>query len=76
MAGIKEGDRVLDVACCYGEPSLTAARKVGPDGTVIGTDISGEMIAFGRECLRKTMKRNVARGNDAQSLHVPLRLQR
>ena len=31
VAGIKEGDRVLDVACGYGEPSLTVARKVGPD---------------------------------------------
>jgi SAM-dependent methyltransferase len=49
MAGIKEGDRVLDVACGYGEPSLTAARKVGPDGAVIATDISAEMLEFGRQ---------------------------
>src|SRR5262245_11245763 len=49
MAGIKEGDRGLDVACGYGEPSLTAARRVGPDGSVIATDISAEMLAFGRE---------------------------
>jgi SAM-dependent methyltransferase len=49
MAGVNEGDRVLDVACGYGEPSLTAARKVGPEGTVVGTDISAEMISFGRQ---------------------------
>jgi SAM-dependent methyltransferase len=49
MAGIKEGDRVLDVACGYGEPSLTAARKVGPDGAVIATDIAAEMLEFGRQ---------------------------
>ena len=49
MAGIKEGDRVLDVACGYGEPSLTAARKVGSDGTVVATDISAEMLEFGRQ---------------------------
>jgi enediyne biosynthesis protein CalE5 len=48
-AGIKEGDRVLDVACGYGEPSLTAARKVGPDGSVVATDISAEMLNFGRQ---------------------------
>jgi SAM-dependent methyltransferase len=48
-AGIKEGDRVLDVACGYGEPSLTAARKVGPDGAVIATDIAAEMLEFGRQ---------------------------
>ena len=49
MAGIKEGDRVLDVAAGYGEPSLTAARKVGPEGSVIATDISAEMLDFGRQ---------------------------
>jgi SAM-dependent methyltransferase len=49
MAGIKERDRVLDVACGYGEPSLTAARKVGPDGAVIATDIAAEMLEFGRQ---------------------------
>jgi SAM-dependent methyltransferase len=48
-AGIKEGDRVLDVACGYGEPSLTAARKVGPEGSVVATDISAEMLNFGRQ---------------------------
>src|SRR6476659_2305425 len=41
-AGIKDGDRVLDIACGYGEPSLTAARKVGPEGAVIATDIAAE----------------------------------
>jgi SAM-dependent methyltransferase len=49
MAGVKEGDRVLDVAAGYGEPSLTAARKVGPEGSVVATDISAEMLGFGRE---------------------------
>jgi enediyne biosynthesis protein CalE5 len=49
MAGIKEGDRVLDVAAGYGEPSLTAARKVGPEGSVVATDISAEMLGFGRQ---------------------------
>ncbi|HEY6652808.1 MAG TPA: methyltransferase domain-containing protein [Solirubrobacterales bacterium] len=47
MAGIKEGDRVLDVAAGYGEPSLTAARRVGPEGSVVATDISAEMLEFG-----------------------------
>lgn len=33
----------------YGEHSLTAARTAGPEGGVVATDISAEMIAFGRE---------------------------
>jgi SAM-dependent methyltransferase len=49
LAGIEPGSRVLDVAAGYGEPSLTAARAAGPEGSVVATDISPEMIAFGRE---------------------------
>lgn len=49
LAGIEPGGRVLDVAAGYGEPSLTAARRVGPEGRVVATDIAAEMIAFGRE---------------------------
>ena len=48
-AGVKEGDRVLDVACGYGEPSLTAARRAGPEGSVVATDIAPQMLAHGRE---------------------------
>jgi SAM-dependent methyltransferase len=49
LAGVKAGSRVLDVAAGYGEPTLTAARKAGPDGNVVATDISAEMLAYGRQ---------------------------
>jgi enediyne biosynthesis protein CalE5 len=49
LAGVEPGSRVLDVACGYGEPSLTAAKKAGADGSVVATDISAEMLAYGRE---------------------------
>jgi ubiquinone/menaquinone biosynthesis C-methylase UbiE len=49
LAGIRAGDRVLDVAAGYGEPSLTAAKVVGPEGSVVATDISAGMLSFGRE---------------------------
>ena len=49
LAGVESGSHVLDVAAGYGEPSLTAARKAGPDGRVVSTDIAAEMLAFGRE---------------------------
>ena len=48
LAGVERDSRVLDVAAGYGEPSLTAARRAA-DGQVVATDISAEMIAFGRE---------------------------
>jgi ubiquinone/menaquinone biosynthesis C-methylase UbiE len=49
LARIGPSDVVLDVAGGYGEPSLAAARMVGPRGRVVCTDISPEMLAFGRE---------------------------
>lgn len=49
MAGVEPGSRVLDVAAGYGQPSLTAARVAGADGQVVATDISAEMLAYGRE---------------------------
>jgi SAM-dependent methyltransferase len=49
LAGVRAGCRVLDIAAGHGEPALTAARKAGPEGHVVATDISAEMLAFGRE---------------------------
>jgi enediyne biosynthesis protein CalE5 len=49
MAGIKPGNHVLDVAAGSGEPALTAARVVGSDGRIVATDISPEMLSYGRE---------------------------
>ncbi len=49
LAGVQSGSRVLDVAAGNGEPALTAARKAGPEGRVVATDISTEMLTFGRE---------------------------
>jgi enediyne biosynthesis protein CalE5 len=49
LAGVEPGSRVLDVAAGYGEPSLTAARIAASEGHVVATDISAEMLAYGRE---------------------------
>jgi enediyne biosynthesis protein CalE5 len=40
---------LLDVATGYGEPALTAARVVGPNGRVVATDIAPDLLGFGRE---------------------------
>lgn len=40
---------MLDVAAGYGEPSLTAAERAGPEGRVVAADISAEMLAYGEE---------------------------
>jgi len=47
-AGIAPGNSVLDVATGPGEPALTIAEVVGPEGTVVGTDVAREMIEAAR----------------------------
>ena len=47
-AGIAEGQSVLDVATGPGDPALTLAPIVGPDGLVIGIDPVPAMIAAAR----------------------------
>jgi SAM-dependent methyltransferase len=72
LAGIEEGNRVLDVAAGYGEPSLTAARRVGPGGSVIATDISAEMLNFGRQRAAANGVENIEfMQSDASSLDFP-----
>ena len=44
FADIPAGARVLDIGCGAGLDSLIAARKVGPDGCVIGIDFSDTML--------------------------------
>ena len=48
LAELQPGAVVLDVGGGYGEPSLSAARVVGPGGRVVCTDISPEMLAVAR----------------------------
>jgi ubiquinone/menaquinone biosynthesis C-methylase UbiE len=44
MAGIRPGMRVLDLACGAGSQSIQAAKRVGPNGTVVAADISPTML--------------------------------
>ena len=72
LAGVRAGSRVLDVAAGYGEPSLTAARKAGPEGKVVSSDISAEMLAYGRERAAAAGLQNIEFVEaDASSLSFP-----
>ena len=51
VSGVKSGDKVLDVACGSGDLSKLFARKVGPTGEVVLTDINASMLAVGRNRL-------------------------
>ena len=49
IAGLKPGERVLDVASGSGDLASAFARRVGADGEVWLTDINGAMLARGRD---------------------------
>jgi SAM-dependent methyltransferase len=42
--GLESGFRVLDLAAGTGDTSILAARRVGPDGSVLAVDISASML--------------------------------
>jgi len=47
-AGLRPGERVLDVACGTGVVSQLAADRVGPSGVVAGLDVNPGMLAVAR----------------------------
>jgi len=51
LAGVRTGERVLDVASGSGDLAGAFARRVGPGGQVWLTDINGAMLARGRDRL-------------------------
>jgi ubiquinone/menaquinone biosynthesis C-methylase UbiE len=53
MAKLKPGDHVLDLAAGAGEPSISAARIVGPSGHVLATDISSNILEFAAQTARE-----------------------
>jgi len=48
-AHIQPGQRVLDVACGTGVLARAVARRVGPEGEVVGLDINAGMLAVARQ---------------------------
>lgn len=47
-AGVKAGQRVLDVACGTGVLAMAAAERVGDGGKVVGLDPNGDMLGVAR----------------------------
>jgi demethylmenaquinone methyltransferase/2-methoxy-6-polyprenyl-1,4-benzoquinol methylase len=51
LSGIRAGDKVLDIAGGTGDMARAFARKAGPSGTVVLTDINETMLRTGRDRL-------------------------
>ncbi len=59
MAGVGPGSRVLDVAAGAGGQTFRAARRVGPTGYVLATDISPNILEFAAETAQKEGLTNI-----------------
>jgi demethylmenaquinone methyltransferase / 2-methoxy-6-polyprenyl-1,4-benzoquinol methylase len=69
-AEVSAGDSVLDVCCGTGDLSFELAKRVSPDGRVIGCDFSEPMLDLARE---KAVDREAAsvRFEWADALNLP-----
>src|SRR5688572_19385767 len=66
------GSKVLDVATGRGALLFPAARRVGPNGNVVGVDLSAEMVRTTQAEIERQGWTNVlARRMDAENLEFP-----
>jgi SAM-dependent methyltransferase len=71
-ARVGPGDRVLDVACGSGASALPAAEQVGPNGRVLGVDVSERLLALARAKAEQAGLDNVEfRLGDMRDLELP-----
>src|SRR5262249_24391864 len=71
MAGVSDGARVLNVAAGAGGQTVAAARRAGPIGAVLATDISPAILAFAESEAQRAGLTNVAvREMDGEGLQV------
>ena len=72
MVEVREGLRVLDIACGGGEPSLSLAKAVGPSGNVVATDIVPGMLETVQGLARNENLCNIQyRIADAEAIPFP-----
>jgi SAM-dependent methyltransferase len=59
QARVGPGSRVLDVAAGAGDQTIVAARRAGPTGRVLATDISPTILRYAQAAARKAGLSNV-----------------
>ena len=71
QARIGPGARVLDLAAGAGGQTIAAARRVGPSGSVLATDISPAILAYAADAARAAGLANVeVREMDGEELDL------
>ena len=59
LGSLEAGERVLDLGCGAGTDTLVAAHMVGPEGRVVGIDMTPEMLAKARAAAAELGATNV-----------------
>lgn len=59
LAGVSPGQRILDIAAGAGEQTISAAKKVGPSGYVLATDLSPNILKFAKEMAKRENLQNI-----------------
>ncbi len=67
-ADIRDGERVLDLACGTGIVARNAASRVGEEGTVVGVDLNDGMLAVAEATAESVQPRIEWRQGDATDL--------
>src|SRR5689334_16316252 len=57
---VKEGDRVLDVGCGFGDTAIKLAQRVGPKGNVVGLDCCETFLEYGRKDAARLGLQNIS----------------
>jgi ubiquinone/menaquinone biosynthesis C-methylase UbiE len=71
LAGVGAGQRVLDIGAGTGDQTILAARRVGPSGHVLATDVAASMLELAVDAVRRAGLANVeTRAVDAQRLDL------
>ncbi|NDP64001.1 class I SAM-dependent methyltransferase [Polaromonas sp.] len=72
LARIRPGQRILDIAAGAGEPAVSAAERVGPEGYVLATDISEGIVELALQVARKKgLEQIETRAMDGEKLDLP-----
>lgn len=72
MAALSPGEQVLDIACGTGLVTFAAAACVGPQGHVLGIDLSEQMVESARHRSREcSLAQTDFKRMDAEALDLP-----
>jgi SAM-dependent methyltransferase len=72
LGELRPGDRVVDVGCGAGIDSLVAAKKVGPEGWVIGVDMTPSMLEKARHAAGEARLENIVEFREGYAEALPV----